>query len=130
MWVYDLLRFNQTLMTQLMKLVSADADDWDSYLQPVAFAYRINKHGSAKFSPFELMYGVKARLPVDLQQASKVAVEWDTASADSTAEERMRQFSGAVDATRADAQKNITAAQERQKERYDIKHCAPTFRVK
>ena len=43
------------------------ADDWDQHLDAVAFAYRVKEQVSAKMSPFELMYGVKVRLPMELQ---------------------------------------------------------------
>jgi len=49
-----------------MKYTNEEADDWDQYVQSVAFAYRVNIQASTKFSPFELLYGVKARLPLDL----------------------------------------------------------------
>src|ERR1043165_1899088 len=59
-------RANQTIVTHLMKVVDEKADDWDSHLASVVFGYRVNKQGSTKISPFELLYGVRPRLPVDL----------------------------------------------------------------
>src|SRR6218665_3335373 len=60
-------RFNQTLVTHLMKVVNEESTDWDDHIQSIVFAYRVNRQESTKFTPFELMYGVKARLPIDLE---------------------------------------------------------------
>ena len=59
-------RFNQTLKAQLQKLVHDHQDDWDELLDNVLFAYRSSQHDSTKFTPFLLMYGREARLPIDI----------------------------------------------------------------
>ena len=63
-WLYVAVteRFNQTLVTTLSKVVNDHADDWDMHIDAVAFAYRVNVQASTKRSPFELLYGVTARL--------------------------------------------------------------------
>ena len=58
-------RFNQTLQRQLLKMIENEQSDWDLYLDAVLFSYRVSKQDSTKFSPFFLMYGRNARLPVD-----------------------------------------------------------------
>ena len=60
-------RFNQTLVTHLVKHINSNSDNWDEFLDPIAFAYRCGRQASARTSPFELMYGVKPRLPSELQ---------------------------------------------------------------
>src|SRR6218665_976262 len=50
-----------------MKVVNEESTDWDDHIQSIVFAYRVNRQESTKFTPFELMYGVKARLPIDLE---------------------------------------------------------------
>jgi hypothetical protein len=44
---------------------SAKQTDWDIYLPQALFAYRISPQESMQYSPFELLYGRKARLPLD-----------------------------------------------------------------
>ena len=59
-------RLNQTLKAALQKLVNESQDDWDQLIDYVLFAYRTSKQDSSKFTPFFLMYGREATLPVDL----------------------------------------------------------------
>jgi len=49
-----------------MKVVNEDCSDWDSHVQAILLSYRVSRQKSTKYTPFELVYGVKARLPVDL----------------------------------------------------------------
>ena len=59
-------RLNRTILEMLSKYVSDHPDDWDEWLNPLVGAYRTAVHASTGFSPFELLYGRKARMPVDL----------------------------------------------------------------
>lgn len=61
-------RFNQTLQRQLLKYVGEKQDDWDLYLDAVLFSYRVSRQDNTKFSPFFLMYGRNARLPIELKR--------------------------------------------------------------
>ena len=57
-------RFNATFVTQISKLQNAQHNNWDEYLQAVVFAYSTGVHKSTKFSPYELLFGRPARLPI------------------------------------------------------------------
>ncbi|CAF4423235.1 unnamed protein product [Rotaria sp. Silwood2] len=59
-------RFNATFVTQISKLQNAQHNNWDEYLQAVVFAYNAGVHKSTKFSPYELLYGRTARLPIHI----------------------------------------------------------------
>ena len=59
-------RLNQTLKAALQKLVNESQDDWDHLIDNVLFAYRTSKHDSTKYTPFFLMYGREARLPIEV----------------------------------------------------------------
>ena len=39
--------------------------NWDSYLEPLAFAYRVSVNDATGYSPFYLMHGREATLPLD-----------------------------------------------------------------
>ena len=59
-------RFNRTLGEALAKTATQHLDEWDKYIAPVLFAYRTNKHSTTKFTPFYLLYGRQARLPMEV----------------------------------------------------------------
>lgn len=46
--------------------VQQNHKDWDKYVHQLVYAYNTAQHTTTKYSPFELVYGRKARLPVDL----------------------------------------------------------------
>jgi len=98
-----------------MKVVNDRADDWDRHLASVVFGYRVNKQGSTKTSPFELMYGVKARLPIDI----KGDVD-DPPVEDDAVDQRVVELGQHLVDLRDKASENINDAQEKQKKRLVI----------
>lgn len=60
-------RWNQTLKQMVVKFTNGRKDQWDEYLDTCVFAYNSAHHESTKYSPFDLMFGRKAVLPVDLE---------------------------------------------------------------
>ena len=60
-------RFNATFVTQISKLQSTQHNNWDELLQAPVFAYNTGVHKSTRFSPYELLYGRSARLPIHIQ---------------------------------------------------------------
>jgi hypothetical protein len=60
-------RFNRTLGECIAKLVSNENKEWDHFVDATLFAYRTKKHKTTGHSPFYLMYGRQATLPLDLK---------------------------------------------------------------
>ena len=58
---------NQTVTKSLVKYINADHFDWDENLESVLFSYRTSVHATTKYTPFFLMYGREAVLPIQLQ---------------------------------------------------------------
>jgi hypothetical protein len=58
-------RFNRTLIEALAKTATDHIRNWDQYIAPILFAYRTNEHSVTKISPFFLVYGRDAKLPMD-----------------------------------------------------------------
>jgi 23S rRNA pseudoU1915 N3-methylase RlmH len=47
-------------------LENKEKQDWKKYISSLVHAYNCTKHDSTGYSPYELMFGRKPRLPVDL----------------------------------------------------------------
>ena len=111
-------RFNQTLKAQLQKLVNDHQDNWDELLDNILFAYRSSRHNSTKCTPFLLMYGREARLPIDITlQASGESQEEQEVDLE-TKVERMLEMQKKL---HENALANIQKAQADQKQQYDAK---------
>ena len=52
-------------------------DDWDELIDNILFAYRSSRQDSTKCTPFLLMYGREARLPIQLTQTTSELDEDD-----------------------------------------------------
>ena len=57
-------RFNQDLCNALAKL-GDKRKNWDEFIAPTLFTYRISKYNLTKIDPFYLTYERKAKLPID-----------------------------------------------------------------
>ena len=103
-------RQNQTLKTMIRTYVNRKQDDWDILLPYLSFAYNTSVHSATGSTPYFLLYGKEASLPVD------IAMEWTPESQLSQGiHERMmigRQL----------ANENIIRSQEYQRRRYDATH--------
>ena len=47
------------------KAVMGHKEMWDEFIDSAVFAYNTSTHESTTYSPFEVMFGRKARLPVE-----------------------------------------------------------------
>lgn len=119
-------RFNQTLTTHLMKVVNDNADDWDLHVDPILFGYRTNTQKATKMSPFELMFGVKARIPIDIQGVEDCDGDEEMLE---TRLKRVLELDDVLVGTRELAKENIKEAQATMKKRYDLKRAPPTYQV-
>ncbi|KAI8500155.1 hypothetical protein Bbelb_217210 [Branchiostoma belcheri] len=59
-------RFNRTMGNILRAYVASNQRDWDEHLPAVKFAYNTSCHATTGFSPFFLLHGREARLPIHL----------------------------------------------------------------
>ena len=60
-------RYNQTLQNMLMKFANDKKELWYEYLDTCVYAYNISVHKSKSYSLFEVMYGRRAVLPIDIE---------------------------------------------------------------
>ena len=70
-------RGHQPLKDTLVKLCATDGKKWRHYLPLVLFADRISTKRTTGYSPFELMFGQPAILPVDLELETYLGTNWE-----------------------------------------------------
>ena len=55
--------FNKTVAKYLSSFVNTSTLDWEQYIPALMFAYNTSYHSTIMSTPFELLYGMKPRLP-------------------------------------------------------------------
>ena len=60
----------QTLITALRAYCNEHKDDWDDYLDMLELGFNAAVQSSTHTSPFELLYGMRPRLPIDIGLAA------------------------------------------------------------
>ena len=59
-------RYNRTLLDMLATTTQNHPFDWEDQLPKVCMAYNTSVHASTGYTPFFLMFGRQARMPIDL----------------------------------------------------------------
>jgi hypothetical protein len=57
---------NKTLVKLIKKKIEDNPRRWHEVLSEALWAHRISRHGATKVTPFELVYGQEAVLPVEV----------------------------------------------------------------
>ena len=120
-------RMNQTVTKAIVKYLNPEQDDWDEHIDVILFSYRTSIHASTKFTPFYLIYGREAVLPVELQMTDqtveKLHVDSDTVQVYVAYVEKMKQELFPVDDL------NIKKAQNKQKAYYYKRHRSEKYQL-
>ena len=112
-------------MPTLSKFVSEKNESWEDYLDTSIFAYNTSKHESSKYTPFEVMFGRVAVIPIDINKDGQKQVLHMQEGDDDQINEFLDEGKSTLEAVKA----NILIAQERQKACYDRKHANPNIFV-
>ena len=59
-------KFNRTIKDMLTAYIAEEQNDWDAYLDQLTFAYNSASHAATGFSPFEVHFGERPRVPLDI----------------------------------------------------------------
>lgn len=119
---------NGILCKILTKTIAQSATDWDDKLLGALWAYRVAYKVTTKFTPFQLVYGQEAILPIEYEIPSlRIAIE-NRLDEDNSLKVRLAQLE-ALDEKRRDAYLYTFAMQKRRKSFYDSKLGAKTFKV-
>ncbi len=97
---------NKTLEIMLRSVVDFTQDDWDEHLAAAELAFNSSKNETTGFTPFYLVFGREARLPIDLALAPLTKAADNPAAAEATARWR---------AALQQASENTVQQQRRQK---------------
>ena len=89
-------------------------------LDTCMFAYNTSRHESTNFTPFELMFGRKATLPIDVE-LQKASPEVCHTLDEPNTSVILREHAQCLET----AKQNILVAQLKQKENCDQKHAKP-----
>ena len=60
-------RQNRTLQEIIANFVSIHGNDWDQWLDQAVFAYNTSIHESTGMSPYQLVFGRPARMPMEVE---------------------------------------------------------------
>jgi hypothetical protein len=99
---------NKTLEIMLRSVVDFTQDDWDEHLPAAELAFNNSKNATTGFTPFYLVYGREARMPIDLALAPLNIVADNPTAAEATARWR----------TALQRASNNTTQQQRRQKKY------------
>ena len=107
-------RYNAVILDTISHYVNQFHSDWDTYLSPIQFAYRTTPAtNSVGFSPFFLLYGREARLPIDVTLLKECHYP------DKTLREHIHVLVSQLEVFRAVSKSHAETNQANMKERYD-----------
>jgi hypothetical protein len=113
---------NKVLITMIRRMIGIHKTSWHTMLFSALWAYRTSVKSATGFTPFRLVYGMEAILPIECEIPSlKLVVEL---LPNTSAEEERLLYLMRLDETRRDATLVIEAQKKRVKAQYD-KHVKP-----
>jgi transposase InsO family protein len=117
-----------SILNHSIRSLTLENDRWDECLEQAVFGIRLRKHAVTKISPFELVYGQEARLPVDLEFPARLRVPLDVQEREEALIDYTAYKLGRLGQDRAEAYlKSVAQAKKLQRTRgisykYDVGH--------
>ncbi|XP_072041155.1 uncharacterized protein [Amphiura filiformis] len=107
-------RYNAVILDTISHYVNQFHNDWDRYLSAIQFAYRTTPAtNSVGFSPFFLLYGREARLPIDVTLLKECQYP------DKTLRDHIHVLISQLEVFRAVSKSHAEEHQANMKDRYD-----------
>ena len=107
-------RFNRTLKHMLATTLIDHPFDWEDRLRKVCMAYNSSVHASTGYTPFYLMFGREARLPIDIAYGTKLPVQRSTG-------DYATQMKSSLEDAYANVRMNLNASHRTRSELYNRK---------
>ena len=115
-------RINRTIISMLATVVNDFGGEWEDHLPRVCFAYNTSQQESTGFTPFYLMFGRQARIPLDIMYQTPVTEARNVS-------QYMWTLRKSLQDAYALARDNLQTASSRQKELYDGKIHGKPYKV-
>ena len=117
-------RFNAVILDTISHYANEFQTDWDEYISAIQFAYRTTPaENSVGFSPFFLLYGREARLPIDVTLLSQSKYP------DKTLREHIHGLVSQLEVFRNVSKRHAEQNQKKMKERFDDRAQEVQFQV-
>ena len=110
-------RFNRTLINMLKCLNENEKGRWKDHVAKLAFAYNATVNKSTGYSPFYLMFGREARLPIDIM----FGIDQEEKSGSKTYDQFVTEWKTSMQKAVDIAQANLGVGKAGNKVRYDKK---------
>jgi hypothetical protein len=117
-------RFNSVILDTLSHYINEYQTNWDEYIPAIQFAYRSTPaDNSVGFSPFFLLYGREARLPLEVTLMAR------TEYPEKTVREHIHHLVSQLEVFRAISKQHAELNQANVKDRYDDRASDVQFQV-
>ena len=110
-------RLNRTIKDMLSKYLSANQTNWDRFIDGLVLAYNTTPHESTNISPYRMMFGREAKLPLDLLTETNNESEL----CERSEAEYVRELRENLDSLHKIARETLQKSSLRQKSDYDRK---------
>jgi hypothetical protein len=108
-------RYNHTFAEMVSMYVNSYHNDWDGLIDFVTFAYNTSRQETTGYSPFYLLYGREAVLPIDVALGNNPDLGLD----DGDPSDRVRTLTVKLSQIREEVKGRMAAIKIKQKKRYD-----------
>jgi hypothetical protein len=111
---------NKTLEIMLRSVVDFTQVDWDEHLAAAELAFNNSKNETTGFTPFYMMYGREARMPIDLALAPLTSAADNPAAAEATARWRAALQQASDNTARQQRRQKLYADRTRREVRFAV----------